>query len=208
MGELCLKYGVTIISDEIHSDLILFGQKHIPAATVSKEISDITITCISGTKTFNLAGLQASATVFPNHETKNKYDLFWNHMDVHRNNCFSLVAMETAFREGEDWLEQLLLHLESNVIYVESYLRENIPEIHFRRPDCTYLLWLDCKDLGLDGDGLVRFMIDKAHLALNDGRSFGSGGDGYMRMNIACPQSTLEKAMDQLKKAVDKHCGR
>lgn len=208
MGELCIKYGVKIISDEIHSDLMLFGSKHAPLATISKEIADITVTCISATKTFNLAGLQASTTVFPNMQMKEQFDSFWHRMDVHRNNCFSLVAVEAAFRYGEEWLEQLLAHLEGNALYVEEYLKENIPEIHFRQPECTYLLWLNCKGLNLKDDALPQFFINEAHLALNDGRSFGDGGAGYMRMNIACPRCTLEKAMDQLKAAVDKRFAR
>ena len=130
-------------------------------------------------------------------------------MDVHRNNSFSLVAVEAAFRHGEEWLEQLLAHLERNVTYVENYLKENIPEITLHRPECTYLLWLNCKGLGLAGDALPQFMINEAHLALNDGRGFGkTEGEGYMRMNIACPLCTVEKAMAQLKAAVDKHMGR
>lgn len=209
MGELCVKYGTLIISDEIHSDLMLFGHKHTPMASVSEEIAAHTITCTSATKTFNLAGLQAATIVFPNQELQDRYQKFWKGLDVHRNNCFSLVAVEAAFRHGEEWLEQLLAHLEQNVLYVEEYLRENIPEIKLHRPECTYLLWLDCKGLGLPGDELPRFMVEKAHLALNDGRGFGpKEGEGFMRMNIACPRCTVEKALGQLKAAVDELKGR
>lgn len=208
MGELCVKYGTLIISDEIHSDLVLFGNKHIPMASVSDEIAAHTITCISATKTFNLAGLQAATLVFPNQELIDIYQKFWKSMDVHRNNAFSLVAVEAAFRHGEEWLDQLIAHLESNVCFVEQYLTENIPEIKLRRPECTYLLWLDCKALGLKGDELPKFIINEAKLALNDGRGFGPEGEGFMRMNIACNRSTVEQAMAQLKAAVDKHMGR
>ena len=209
MGELCLQYGTLIISDEIHSDLMLFGHKHTPMATVSKEIAARTITCTSATKTFNLAGLQAATLMFPNAELRDVYQKFWKSMDVHRNNSFSLVAVEAAFRYGEEWLEQLLAHLEGNVLYVEKFLKENIPEITFCRPECTYLLWFNCKALGLEGDALPQFMINEAHLALNDGRAFGKKeGEGYMRMNVACPRCTVEQAMAQLKAAVDKKMGR
>lgn len=129
-------------------------------------------------------------------------------MDVHRNNCFSLVAVETAFRKGGEWLEQLLDYLEGNIDYTWSYLKENIPEIHFRKPESTYLLWLDCRGLGLTGDELQAFMVEEAGLALNDGRGFGPEGDGYMRMNIACPRATIERALGQLKAAVDRKMGR
>ena len=209
MGELCVKYGTLIISDEIHSDLMLFGNKHIPIASLGGKIAENTITCTSATKTFNLAGLQAATIIFPNQELIAKYQKFWKSLDVHRNNCFSLVAVEAAFRHGEEWLTQLLAHLESNVLYVEGFLRENIPEITMARPECTYLLWLNCKGLNLPGDALPNFMVEKAHLALNDGRAFGKeDGEGYMRMNIACPRSTVEKALSQLKQAVDQHMGR
>ncbi len=209
MGELCCQYGVPILSDEIHSDLMLFGHKHTPMASVSPAIAANTITFTSATKTFNLAGLQAATVTFPNLELLNRYQTFWKGLDVHRNNCFSLVAVEAAFRHGEEWLTQLLAHLEGNVTYVEEYLRENIPEITLHRPDCMYLLWLNCKGLNLPGDELPAFMTNEARLALNDGRGFGpKEGEGYMRMNIACPRSTVERAMSQLKAAVDKHMGR
>lgn len=208
MGELCLRYGVLIVSDEIHSDLMLFGHRHTPMACISPEIAANTITCTSATKTFNLAGLQAATIVFPNQKLIDIYQKFWKGLDVHRNNCFSLVAVEAAFRYGEEWLEQLLVHLEGNVRYVEEFLRENIPEITFHRPECTYLLWLDCRALGLEGDALPRFMIDQARLALNDGRSFGPEGEGHMRMNIACGRSVVEQAMARLKAAVDARMGR
>lgn len=208
MGELCLRYGVLIISDEIHSDLMLFGHRHIPMASVSPEIAAGTVTCTSATKTFNLAGLQAATIIFPNRELIDIYQNFWKGLDIHRNNCFSLVAVEAAFRYGEEWLDQLLAYLEGNVRYVENYLKENIPEITFHRPQCTYLLWLNCRALGLEGDALPRFIIEKAHLALNDGRSFGPEGAGFMRMNIACSRKTVEQAMAQLKAAVDARMGR
>ena len=124
MGELCVQYGTLIISDEIHSDLMLFGHKHIPIASLGGKIGENTITCTSATKTFNLAGLQAATIIFPNEELIAKYQKFWKSMDVHRNNCFSLVAVEAAFRHGEEWLAQLLAHLEGNILYVEQFLKE------------------------------------------------------------------------------------
>lgn len=209
MGNLCVEHDVLIISDEIHSDLMLFGHHHIPMAAVNEAIAKNTITCTSATKTFNLAGLQAATLIFPGQEKIDVYQKFWKSMDVHRNNSFSVVAVEAAFRYGEEWLEQLLTHLEGNVLYVEEFLAHNIPEITLHRPECTYLLWLNCKGLGLEGDELPDFMVNKAHLALNDGRGFGkTEGSGYMRMNIACSRATVEKAMEQLKAAVDELMGR
>ena len=206
--DICVRYQIPIISDEIHSDLMLYGHRHTVMAGVSGEIADITITCTSATKTFNLAGLQAATLFFPNHEMKDRYEKFWFGMDVHRNNCFSLVAVETAFREGGEWLEQLLDYLEGNIDYTWDYLKKNIPEIHFLKPESTYLLWLDCRELGLSGDELQTFMVQEAGLALNDGRGFGPEGGGYMRMNIACPRATIERALGQLKAAMDRKMGR
>ncbi len=203
IGELCLAYGVKVISDEIHSDLILYGNKHIPFASIKEEFAANTISCISATKTFNLAGLQAATVVFPNAEDKKQYDAFWSRLHIHRNNCFSLVAVEAAFTHGEEWLEQVLRHFEKNMEYVQNFLKEHIPEITVRLPECTYLLWLNCKGLGLDDQALADFMVNQARLGLNRGVSFGKGGEGYMRLNVACPISTLEQAMQQLKTAVD-----
>lgn len=202
VGKICLDNGVMVISDEIHSDLMLWGNKHIPMASISEEFARNTMTCISATKTFNLAGLQVSTTVFPNIELKEKYEDVQGRLDSKRNNCFSLVSNMAAYEHGEEWLEQLLVYLEGNIDYIINFCKENIPQIKPNRPNCTYLMWLDCKDLGLDRDDLVDFFINKAKLGLNDGRSFGEGGEGYMRLNVACSRLLLEKAMNQLKEAV------
>ncbi len=202
MAEICIANDVLMVSDEIHSDLIFHGKKHVPTATVSAEIAGKIISCISGTKTFNLAGLQASTTVFPNAEMKAKYDRFWTNMDVHRNNAFSSVAMEAAFNEGEEWLEQLLEYIDGNFEFIRSYCEEHIPQIKPNVPDATYLMWLDCRELGMDNETLRKFMIEKAKLGLNEGYTFGRSLTGYMRLNVACPRSVLEQAMKQLEEAV------
>ena len=203
MAELCIANGTILVSDEIHADLIFNGKRHTPTASLSEEIKNNIITCVSATKTFNLAGLQASTTIFPNAEMKAKFDAFWQGMDVHRNNSFSSVAMEAAYREGEEWLEQLLEYLSGNFDYICDYLKENIPQIKTYRPDATYLMWLDCRDLGLSNEELRDFFIHKAGLGLNEGWAFGRSLSGYMRLNVACPRCVLEKAMAQLKAAVD-----
>ena len=205
MADICIANDVLLVSDEIHSDLIFHGKKHIPTATVSQEIAGKIISCISGTKTFNLAGLQASATIFPNAEMKAKFDRFWMNMDVHRNNAFSSVAMEAAFNEGEEWLEQLLEYLDGNFEYVKSFCEEHIPQIKVNVPDATYLMWLDCRGLGMDNETLRKFMIEKAGLGLNEGYTFGRSLTGYMRLNAACPRSILQQAMKQLRDAVDSY---
>ncbi len=202
LTNLCLQYNVKIVSDEIHSDLILWGNKHIPTASISKEVSDITITCTSCSKTFNLAGLQASFTVFPNSKAKQKSDDFWSKLEIHRNNCFSLVALETAYREGEEWLEQLIPYIEGNIAYISQYCKNNIPQIKPCKSESTYLVWLDCRDLELENAELSDFMVKKAKLGLSSGRNFCRSLSGYMRLNAACPRSVLEKAMSQLDEAV------
>lgn len=200
--DLCIKYGVLIISDEIHSDLVLWGNKHIPTAATSKAANDITITCTSCSKTFNLAGLQASFAVFPDKKSKARFDKFWAGLEIHRNNCFSLVAFEAAYREGEEWLNQLIPYIEDNMKYVIEYCKDKIPQIKISKPDSTYLLWMDCRDLKLTNGELKDFMINKAGIALNPGQNFCRSLSGYMRMNVACSRSVLEKAMKQLETAV------
>ncbi|MBS5545506.1 MAG: PatB family C-S lyase [Lachnospiraceae bacterium] len=202
MCEICIRHQVLIVSDEIHSDLIFHGKKHIPTATLSEEIAAHVITCTSGTKTFNLAGIQAAAIVFPNQELKGVYDRFWVNLDIHRNNAFSSVIMETAFNEGEEWLEQLLEYISGNFDFIREYCREHIPQIKPNLPDATYLVWLDCRELGMSNEELKNFMIHKAGLGLNEGWSFGRSLSGYMRLNAACPRSVIEKALKQLEAAV------
>ena len=203
MADICIANDVLLVSDEIHSDLIFHGKKHIPTATLSPEIAGKVISCVSATKTFNLAGLQASTTIFPNLEMKKKFDRFWMNMDIHRNNAFSSVAMEAAYNEGEEWLEQLLEYISGNFDYIKEYCDKYIPKIKPSVPDATYLVWLDCRELGMDNEQLRSFMIEKAGLGLNEGYTFGRSLSGYMRLNAACPRSVLEQAMKQLKEAVE-----
>ena len=192
-----------LISDEIHSDLIFHDKKFIPTATVSDLAKKTVVTCFSATKTFNLAGLQACTVVFPNNKLKNDFDKWWFSKDIHRNNSFSSVAMEVAYNEGEEWLNQLLPYISNNFDFVVEYCNENIPEIKTYAPDATYLMWLDCRALNLSNTELEKFMIEKAKLGLNSGTAFDKNLNGFMRLNVACPKSVLKQALDQLKKAVD-----
>ncbi|MDO5089799.1 MAG: MalY/PatB family protein [Leptotrichiaceae bacterium] len=203
MGELCLKYNVPVISDEIHADLTLWNNRHIPMASVSKEIAENTITCTSTGKAFNLAGLQCATVVFNNLQEKNKFDRFWKNLEVHRNNPFNLVATIAAYTEGEEYLSQLKQYLEDNIIFVHNYFKENIPLIKPNIPQATYLIWLDCRKLNLKQDELEKFMLKKAKLRLNSGRVFQKDLQGFMRLNAACPKTVLEKALKQLKDAVN-----
>ena len=203
MAEICMANHTVLLADEIHSDLVFHGKKHTPLPTVSPEIAAYAVTAVSGTKTFNLAGMQASAVIFPNIEMKQKFDHYWQCMDIHRNNAFSLTAIEAAFRYGDEWLDQLLPYLSANFDFVTEYCEQYIPRITTYAPDATYLMWLDCRALGLDDAQLHDFMIHKARLGLNDGNSFGRSLHGFMRLNAACPRSVLEQAMKQLRDAVN-----
>ena len=203
MAEICIANHVLLISDEIHSDLIFHGKKHTRTATLSKKIAENIVTCVSVTKSFNLAGLQASTTIFPNLTMKRDFDKYWSSMDIHRNSAFSSVAVEAAYREGREWLDQLLDYLSGNFDFIRDYCAIHIPQIKPSVPDATYLVWLDCRELGMSNQELRDFMIHKAGLGLNEGYTFGRSLTGFMRLNAACPRSVLEKALKQLQVAVE-----
>ena len=202
MMELCLKHHVLVVSDEIHSDLIFHGKRHTPTASVSDEAARYVVTGISGTKTFNLAGLQASTVVFPDAHKKQVFDHYWQCMDIHRNNAFSLTAMETAFNEGEEWLEQLKEYLDGNFAYIDAFLKEHLPKAHMVPSEGTYLAWIDFNGY-VDGDAekLEEIMQKKARVALDEGYIFGDAGRGFERINIATPRSVVEDCMERILKA-------
>lgn len=202
MGELCKKYNVRILADEIWRDLIMPGYKHTPMASLSKDIEDITITLFSPTKSFNLAGLQASFATFPRAEERKEFDNILGQMDVKRNNPFSLVAFETAYEKCEDWLEELILHIDGNMQYVVDFIVEKLPEIKVVKPEGTYLMWLDFNGTKIPQDKIQEFLINEAKVAMNDGGSFGSNGKGFARMNVACPRYMVKEAMERIEKAL------
>ncbi|PYG88256.1 cystathionine beta-lyase [Ruminiclostridium sufflavum DSM 19573] len=204
LGDICLRCGITVISDEIHSDLILWGNRHIPFASISEELRKITITCFSATKTFNLAGLQSSIVVFPDEKLKQEFEQKWADFHVECNNCMSIAGTQAAFRYGDEWLEQLIEYIEGNVTFVLEYFYRYIPSIRPVRPEGTYLVWLDCRQMGLSGHELTRFMALKAGVAMSAGTYFGRNGEGFMRMNVACPRAVLEKALAQIRSAIEK----
>lgn len=204
IGELCVKHGVRVISDEIHADFVFSPHRYIPFASISEDVQNLTITCLSGTKTFNIAGLQASFVVFPILKEREKFDQALGLLDIRRNNCFSLVAVEAAFRHGDQWLDALVDHLRGNLRFVREYIGNEIPELSANDPEGTYLLWIDCRGLGMDDGELNRFMIDEARVAMGAGVAYGPKGSGFMRMNVACSRSVLEQAMTQIREAVDR----
>ena len=203
VAKICLKNNVLVISDEMYSDMTLFGNKHIPMASISEEIAKNTITCTSIGKTFNIPGLKVATCIFPTLEMKAKYDWILEKLEMKRSDCFSVVANKVAMNEGREWFTQVISYIEDNVRFAEEYITKNIPKIKFSKMEATYLIWLDCRDLNLTQEELVNFFVNKAKLALNDGSTFGDEGIGYMRMNLGCPRSVLEQALLQLKNAVD-----
>ena len=202
IGDLCVKYNVRILADEIWRDLVLPGYTHTPIASLSREIENITVTCFSPTKTFNIAGLQASFAVFPREEEWKAFDNELGEMDIKRNNPFSLVGFEAAYNHGEEWLSELLIHLEGNAQYVADFVKERLPEIKTVKPEGTYLMWLDFNGLNITPEEITDMLIKDAKVAMNDGASFGANGKGFARMNIACPRYMVEDAMARIEKAV------
>lgn len=203
LGELCLRYEVLLVSDEIHSDLVFSWARHTPAANISPETEQNTISLFAPSKTFNLAGLETSVTIIPNPILRARYNQVIENLKIGGNNIFGMLALEVAYREGEEWLSQLLEYLEGNMCFLESYFLENIPQIRVRRPEGTFLTWLDCRSLDLSGQELKKFMIDKADLGLSEGVAFGNTGEGFMRLNAGCPRAVLKKGLKQLERAVN-----
>lgn len=202
LGNICLDHNVKVISDEIHGDMVYGKTRYTPFASISEAFSKNTITCFSATKIFNIAGLQASFVIFPDKREYDRFDNVLKILDIKRNSCFNLVAVEAAYSHGEEWLEQLLEYLDENIRFLHDYCRSKIPEIKPNKPQGTYLVWLDCRALGLNDERLNNFMINSARVALDAGTWFGKEGSGYMRINVACPKSDLEKGLKRLENAV------
>ena len=202
LGEICIKHNVLVISDEIHSDIILKNHKHVPFGSISEEFAQNSITCMAPTKTFNIAGLQTSQVILPNEEHCKILDDAFIRLDIRRNNAFSLVATEAAYNQGEEWLEEYLEYLEGNIDFAINYITKNIPSLKVRKPEGTYLLWVDFTETGLSDEEVAKALVEKGKVALNSGESFGIGGKGYQRINLACPRSMVEDGLNRIKKAI------
>lgn len=203
LGDICIKHNVKVISDEIHSDIIFKGYKHIPFASICKEFEQNSITCMAPTKTFNIAGLQMSQVILPNEDDYKALDSAFARIDIRRNNAFSLVATEAAYNHGEEWLTDFIDYLEGNMDFAVDYIEKNMPKLKVRKPQGTYLLWVDFSELGLSDDEVAKFLVENAKVALNNGPSFGIGGQGYQRINLACPRSMVEEALTRIKNAIN-----
>ncbi|PKP35048.1 MAG: cystathionine beta-lyase [Bacteroidetes bacterium HGW-Bacteroidetes-17] len=204
IGDLCIKHEVIILSDEIHSDLILPGYKHIPIASISEEIAQRTITYLAPSKTFNIAGLSTSIVVSKNADLLGKLQKQIDILHLGMGNIFGGIALEAAYKYGAKWVDELNSYIAENVKYVNDFLLNNLPQIKLIKPEATYLLWLDFRELGMDEPALSKFLIEKAKLGFNKGSMFGSGGEGFQRMNVGCPKSIVVRAMDQLYTAISK----
>ena len=202
MAEICLRNKVIIVADEIHNDLVFDPHQHIPMASISPEIDNICVTCHAPSKTFNLAGLSTAYAFTSNKNYQQILRKYLSNLHVDALNPFGLNAMVTAYNEAEEWLNELMRYLKSNHEFVLQFIKKELPQVKVSPLEATYLLWLDFRSLQLSDKELKAFIIEKAQLGLNDGPVFGKGGSGFQRMNIACPQSELAKALNSLKKAM------
>ena len=204
LAHFCAERGIIVISDEIHCDMALFGNRHHPFASVSEEAAQCSITFGAPSKTFNIAGIVSSYCIVPNEELRNRLFSWMAANELDEPHIFAPIATMAAFNEGEEWRRQMLHYIEGNIMFVEDYLKENLPQIKPLRPQASFLVWLDCRGLRLQHDALVHLFVDEAGLALNDGEMFGKGGEGFMRMNIASPRAVLREALGRLKDAVER----
>ena len=204
LGDICLKYNVLVVADEIHADFTFPGHRHIVFASIKPEFADLTITCTAPSKTFNLAGLQVSNIFISNQEIRRAFRKNMQKSGFLDLNTMGLAACQAAYERGFPWLTELRSYLKGNLDFLRLFLQEKLPKIKLIEPEGTYLIWLDCRELGMSDVDLDRFIVHEAGLWLDNGSMFGPEGEGFQRINIACPRATLEKAFTQLKQAVDR----
>ena len=202
MAEICLRNGVTICSDEIHCDLVFEGHRHIPIASLADEIAQQTITLMSPTKTYNLAGLQCSFAIVFNQDLRERLTQAMQGL-VMSVNLMGMAAAVAAYRDGQEWLDQVLTYLEANRDYLFEYVTAELPQVRMVKPEGTYLAWLDCTSLGVQGSP-CEYFIREARVGFNDGATFGKGGEGFVRLNFACTRALLTQALGQLKVSLEK----
>ena len=203
IAEICYEHKILVISDEIHSDLAFSPNKHIAFASVSEKAAQNSITFMAPSKTFNIAGIVSSYSIIPNKELRDKFNAYLESSELDEGHIFAYLAAQAAYEYGDEWLTQAKDYIWKNITFVDEYLKVNIPQIKAMIPEASFLIWLDCTELNLSQKDLVSLFVDDAKLALNDGTMFGHGGEGYMRMNIGTPLANIQKALDNLKKAVD-----
>ena len=202
MGDICVKHRVIVVADEIHADFVYPGYSHTVFANIKPEFADITVTCTAPTKTFNLAGLQISNIFVSNQRMRKRIKQEISRTGYSQLNVMGMVACKAAYAQGEEWLEELKAYLTGNLDFVRRFIDAHMPDIRLVEPEGTYLIWLDCRALGLNDKALDELVIQRAKLWLDGGHMFGQGGSGFQRINIACPRSLLEQAMERLAAAV------
>jgi cystathionine beta-lyase len=204
LAEFCHRKGLIVISDEIHCDMALFGNEHIPFASVSYKAAECSITFGAPSKTFNIAGIVSSYCIVPDKSLRKRFYEWLEASEFNAAPIFAPIATIAAFRKGEQWRRQMVEYVEGNIEYVISYCRERLPQVKPLRPQASFLVWLDCRGLGLDHDELISLFVDKAALALNDGETFSPGGEGFMRLNVGTSRSVLENSLNRLEESVAK----
>lgn len=205
LASFCHSRGIIVISDEIHCDMALYDNIHIPFASVSPKAAACSITFGAPSKTFNIAGIVSSYSIVPDENLRRRFHEWMEANEMNAANIFSPIATIAAFRKGEEWRRQMIEYLEGNIEFLTEYCREHMPEIKPLRPQASFLVWLDCRRLGLDHDKLIDLFINKAGLALNDGETFNPGGEGFMRLNVGTPRKVLKSALERLKAAISEN---
>ncbi|MFB9327402.1 MalY/PatB family protein [Paenibacillus aurantiacus] len=202
IGEICLKHGVLIVADEIHHDLVFSGHKHTAFASISEAFAQQSFTCVATSKTFNLAGLQAASVIIPNAELRRKYNYLLKTLSIHMESFFGQTAVVAAYDHGDEWLDQLLVYLEGNRDFLIDYISRELPHVKPMKPEGTYMVWLDCREISEKPQELKRLMFERAGVAFSEGSVFGDQGQGYLRVNLACPRSLLAEALEKFTQAV------
>ncbi|MDU4960083.1 MAG: aminotransferase class I/II-fold pyridoxal phosphate-dependent enzyme [Sporomusaceae bacterium] len=204
MAELCLKYNVFVVSDEIHSDIVYKGCKHIPFGSLSAEAAANCVVCVNPSKTFNIAGVRTGAAIIPDRRNHDRFYARVEDNKAYGRTIFGTLPVEVAYNECDYYADQLLEYLEGNLEYLNTFVATKIPKIKVTKTEATYLVWLNCQALNMAPKELQSFFLEEAKVAMNEGSDFGPGGAGYMRMNIGCPRSQLQEALNRIEAAVKK----
>jgi len=202
MGEIVIGNGGIVISDEIHCEILFKGYKHTPFASISQDFAKNSIVCMAPSKTFSLAGLEVSTIIIPDAKLRNNFAAARAGI-MPGPNVYGYVALQAAYRQGDEWLEQVLAYLQGNLDFMTGFMKSRVPRIKLIEPQGTYLMWLDCRGLGLCEKDLEKLFFENALVGVSSGAMFGMGGSGFLRMNIACPRSLLKEALERIEKAVN-----
>jgi cystathionine beta-lyase len=205
IGEICLENDIVIVSDELYSDIVFSGHKHIPIASLSRELEMNTVTVFGPGKGFNLSGLKASIAVIPNPKLRQAFDYVADAMQICLKNLFSIEAVEAAYNYGEEWLDEVVKYLEENRDFMVDYIEKSIPKVRIIKPEGTYIAWIDFNELEMTDEELERFAIEKMKVGFKYGYTFGRGGSGFVRINFGCPRSVLEDGLQRIEKAVKEY---